>query len=68
MRAWLMVLMLLVVGLAGCSTTANGVAPARQGWVYVVGSKQSRARVWLCPATPSAGSECREIDVMEVPK
>ena len=39
-------------------------APAKAGWVYVVGSKNDRAQAWLCPSAPGAG-HCHEIEVEE---
>lgn len=40
-------------------------APAKTGWIYVVGSKNDRAQAWLCPAVPGKGA-CLEVDVVEV--
>ena len=57
---------LLLIGtmfLMGCSTTINDSAPSPQpGMVFVVGSKQGRPQVWLCPDRPGKG-ECQEVDV-----
>ena len=54
----------LVVG--GCSRSFfYSNAPAKTGWIYVVGSKNDRAQAWLCPATPGA-EKCHEIEVEEV--
>jgi len=53
--------------LALCSTGCAKIffwsaAPAKQGWVYVVGSKNDRAQGWLCPSTPGQG-RCKEIEI-----
>lgn len=54
---------LLAVGSTGCSKIFfHGVAPAKQGWVYVVGSKNDRAQGWLCPSQPGQG-RCKEIEI-----
>ncbi|MDB4933408.1 MAG: hypothetical protein JWP87_380 [Labilithrix sp.] len=64
-------LVLLLVSLLALATTACSrnfffaTAPAKTGWIYVVGSKNDRAQAWLCPAAPGKG-QCHEIDVVEV--
>jgi hypothetical protein len=56
-------LVLLALASAGCNKTAFwSVAPAKQGWVYVVGAKNDRAQGWLCPSTPRQGG-CKEIEI-----
>lgn len=64
MSRWLMgAIALLAFGSAGCSKIFFwGTAPAKQGWVYVVGSKNDRAQGWLCPSTPGQG-RCKEIEI-----
>ncbi len=45
----------------GCTTQFMGTAPAAApGKTYVVGAKQNRAAIWLCPKT---GGECQRVDV-----
>lgn len=51
----------VVVALAGCSTVFSGTAPAKDGWIYVVGSHNNRATVWMCPA--SGEGACKEVTV-----
>ena len=56
----------LAVASVGC-TTMNDSAPGPQpGSTFVVGSKQGRPAIWLCPEK-SGGGECRwvEVDVDE---
>lgn len=48
----------------GCNTVMQGSAPAREGYIYVVGSKQNRPVVWLCPSAPKKG-ECQIVSVTE---
>jgi hypothetical protein len=53
----------LLLGLAaGCNTVMHGSAPAREGYIYVVGSRQNRPTVWLCPNAPKKG-ECQVVEV-----
>jgi hypothetical protein len=59
-----------VIAVALCATACSrniffGSAPAKTGWVYVVGAKNDRAQAWLCPAVPGRG-QCLEIDIVEV--
>jgi len=59
-------LVLLALGAAGCNKNFfHASAAAKPGWIYVVGSKNDRAQVWLCPAAPGKGSECHDVDVVE---
>lgn len=61
-----------VIALAAVAFSAMGCsknifyasAPAKTGWVYVVGSKNDRAQLWLCPNQPGKGG-CHEVDVVE---
>jgi hypothetical protein len=48
--------------LGGCSTTLHGSAPAREGFVYAVGSKNNLPAAWVCPVPKGAG--CQPIKVM----
>jgi hypothetical protein len=60
------VLAMLLVASTGCSKNIFfASAPAKTGWIYVVGSKNDRAQLWLCPSAPGKGA-CREVDVVEV--
>jgi hypothetical protein len=55
-------LVLLLGTAAGCSYTAfYGSAAAREGYEYVVGMKNNRAKAWLCPARQKG--DCKEIAV-----
>ena len=55
-------LFLLALASTGCVTTAFGSAPSpREGWVYVVGSRNADPVVWLCPSDGSR--ECEEVQV-----
>ena len=59
----LVVLGLLAFASTGCSRVAFwSVAPAKTGWIYVVGAKNDRAQGWLCPAEPGKG-RCQEIEI-----
>ena len=59
------VFLLLAVCATGCSRSFFfASAPAKTGWIYVVGSKNDRAQAWLCPAAPGNG-HCHEIEVEE---
>ena len=50
--------------LSGCATTAQDSAKAaKQGYVYVVGSKDSKGAVWICPEKPGKG-ECEPVRVI----
>ena len=52
------------LALAGCATTAQDSAKApKQGYVYVVGSKDSKGAVWICPEKPGKG-ECEPVRVI----
>ncbi len=56
-------LLALGVGASGCAKiTFWSVAPAKQGWIYVVGSKNDRSQGWLCPSTPGQG-HCKEVEI-----
>lgn len=48
----------------GCKNIFYASAPAKTGWVYVVGAKNDRAQLWLCPSLPGKGG-CQEVDVVE---
>jgi uncharacterized protein YceK len=53
-----------VLALSGCATTAQDSAKApKQGYVYVVGSKDSKGAVWICPEKPGKG-ECEPVRVI----
>ncbi len=55
----------VVVGLVtGCNVQMHGTSPARDGYLYAVGAKNSRPTVWLCPNAPAKG-ECHEVTVTE---
>lgn len=56
------VLLLGLLTTAGCNTVMHGSAPAREGYIYVVGSRQNRPTVWLCPNAPKKG-ECQIVEV-----
>ena len=60
--SWRTILVLAALASAGCSTQAHGVAPAKQGWVYVVGAKNARPQAWLCPVQPG---DCKMITIVE---
>lgn len=50
------------LALSACSSTAfYGSAAAREGYEYVVGMKNNRAQIWLCP-THKPG-DCQEVAV-----
>lgn len=51
-----------VAVLGGCSTTLQGTAPAREGFVYAVGSRNNKPAAWVCPV-PKSG-ECHEIQIV----
>jgi hypothetical protein len=60
------VLAAVLVTATGCSKSIFfASAPAKTGWIYVVGAKNDRAQLWLCPSAPGKGS-CHEVDVVEV--
>ncbi len=71
MKRWTVLLRLCsVLGLmavAGCATTIHGTAPAGNGSLYAVGSRNNIATAWMCPATPTKG-ECQQITVQETDK
>ena len=50
-----------VAALAGCSTTFNAVAPGPNDTVFVAGSVQNQAQVWVCPA--AGPGECKRVEV-----
>lgn len=55
-------LMALVCALtAGCSTTFNAVAPGPNNTVYVAGSYQGQAAMWVCPS--GGPGECRRVEL-----
>ncbi|CAN5813996.1 hypothetical protein BH09MYX1_BH09MYX1_45930 [soil metagenome] len=56
-------LVVLAAFVTACSTTFNAVAPGPNNTVYVVGSHQNEAAVWVCPAT--GPGDCRRVE-MEV--
>lgn len=67
MPARLMALAALALALASTGCNKNvfyASAPAKAGWIYVVGAKNDRAQLWLCPAVPGKG-RCQEVDVVE---
>jgi hypothetical protein len=56
--------LLWVLALSGCATTAQDSAKAaKEGYIYVVGSKDSRGAVWICPEKPGKG-ECEPVRVI----
>jgi hypothetical protein len=61
----------LAFGATACSTAAYGSAPAKDGSVFVVGTKAGfpapYPAMWVCPSQPGKG-ECKEIEVEEVSK
>jgi hypothetical protein len=52
----------LVACLGGCTTTLQGTAPAREGYVYAVGSKNNQPAAWVCPV-PKSGP-CQPIKII----
>jgi hypothetical protein len=65
-RRVLLLFVVLALATTGCSRNFFfSSAPAKTGWIYVVGSKNDRAQAWLCPSAPGKG-QCHEIDVVEV--
>ncbi len=68
MKRWIPLLRVCsVLGLmaaSGCATAIHGTAPAGNGSLYAVGSRNNMATAWICPATPTKG-ECQEINVQE---
>lgn len=56
-----LLLALLCALTAGCSTTFNAVAPGPNGTVYVAGSYQGQAAMWVCPA--AGPGECRRVEL-----
>jgi hypothetical protein len=50
---------------AGCNTHMTGTAPAKEGYIYAVGARNSRPTVWLCPSAPGKG-ECQAVAVEEI--
>lgn len=57
--------LVLALGATGCPTTFYGSAPAQPGTVYTVGGKANDPMIWACP---TAGGDCKEIEVVEVEK
>jgi hypothetical protein len=57
------VALLLLGGGLGCNTVMNGTAPAREGYLYAVGSRNNQPTVWLCPS--SKRGECQVVTVTE---
>ena len=53
-----------LAALTGCATSFHDSAPAQEGFIYVVGSSENTAAVWLCPSGPGRG-DCERIDVNE---
>jgi hypothetical protein len=63
MRLLITLIALTSASTAGCSTQFMGTAPAmRPGKIYVAGSDQSAAAIWLCSTN---GAECQLVDVIE---
>lgn len=65
-NAYFGIVCVLVLVLAGCSTSMHGSAPAKDGF-YAVGSKVKpfvgeQPEVWLCPSTK--GGACHTISVV----
>jgi hypothetical protein len=57
-----LVIVVLLSAVTGCASTAfYGSAAAREGYEYVVGMKNNRAKAWLCPS--KAKGDCQEIAV-----
>lgn len=54
-------LALVCVLTAGCSTTFNAVAPGPNGTVFVAGSYQGQAAMWVCPS--GGPGECRRVEL-----
>ena len=68
LSVWLMVA-LLGVSAAGCSTYINGTAPTKTpDSVYAVGAKAGffnvSSTVWVCPSTPSKSTDCKPVEVV----
>lgn len=65
---WIRSVSVVAVALCAMGCSKNiffGSAPAKTGWIYVVGARNDRAQAWLCPSVPGKG-QCHEIDVVEV--
>ena len=65
------VALLTVLSMAGCATSFNGSAPAPDGSLYVVGSRQiplpiigPEPAIWSCPTKPGYGT-CTRMQVIE---
>lgn len=55
-------LLVSLVAVTGCSSTAFfGTAAAREGYEYVVGHKDGRSKIWLCPNRQPG--RCQEVRV-----
>lgn len=64
-RFGVMALIAMATAAMGCSKNIFfASAPAKTGWIYVVGAKNDRAQLWLCPSQPGKGA-CHEVDVVE---
>jgi hypothetical protein len=56
--------LLAMLAFSGCATTAQDSAKAtKPGYIYVVGSKDSKGAVWICPEKPGTG-ECEPVRVI----
>ena len=51
------------MGGLGCSTTIQGSAPAKEGFVYAVGSENNIPQAWLCPVSQKGA--CQKITITE---
>jgi hypothetical protein len=60
-------LLALVALGTGCNTVMHGTAPAKAGYIYAVGSRNSQPTVWICPDAAGKG-ECHPITVDEQEK
>lgn len=53
-----------VLFIAGCATTARDSAKAtKEGYIYVVGSKDNKGSIWICPEKPGQG-ECEPVRII----
>ncbi|HXT98507.1 MAG TPA: hypothetical protein VN853_19570 [Polyangia bacterium] len=71
MKEWIPKLALFgalgIMTVSGCATAIHGTAPAGNGSLYAVGSRNNMATAWICPATPTK-AECQQITVQETEK
>jgi uncharacterized protein YceK len=71
MKEWIPKLTLFgalgIMTVSGCATAIHGTAPAGNGSLYAVGSRNNMATAWICPATPTK-AECQQITVQETEK